>query len=65
MRNDKDTLTKQTPAQSNPYTTSPTDFEVEGDGVPFHGQHGDSEAEYKKLLKQADAKGKSPFDKKA
>jgi hypothetical protein len=64
MSNDKDTLTKQTPAQRNPYTANPADFEVEGDGVPFHGQRGESEGEYQKLLKVNDH-GKSPFGKKA
>jgi hypothetical protein len=65
MRKDNDTLTKQTPSQSNCYTASPEDFEPMGDGVPFHGQRGDSEGEYQKLLKLADVHGKSPFGKKA
>jgi hypothetical protein len=64
MTNKKNTRIDQTATQSNPYAARPEDFEVEGDGVPFHGQRGESESEYKKLLKTNDH-GKSPFGKKA
>jgi hypothetical protein len=53
-------------AQSNPRLAEPTDFEIlqnGGDGgktLPFHGQCGDSRAEYQKLIRPNRDKGKSP-----
>jgi hypothetical protein len=64
MSNYKDKRIEQTPAQRNPYEARPQDFQVGGIDVAGHGQHGQNEGEYKKLLQQADH-GKSPFGKKA
>jgi hypothetical protein len=52
-------------AQSNPRLADPNDFEIlqnGGDGgktLPFHGQCGDSRAEYRKLIRPNRDKGKS------
>jgi hypothetical protein len=51
-------------AQSNPRLAEPSDFIVEDGGAdratPFHGQHGDTAAEYKKLTRADRDKGKRP-----
>jgi hypothetical protein len=58
-----DKLIELTEAQQNPGLARAEDFEVIDGGAPmaepFHGQHGDSRAEYKRLLAQRDQDGKS------
>ena len=46
-----------TPEQQNPGLAKPTDFDIHEVGddpltQPFHGQHGDTLAEYKRLLEE-------------
>jgi hypothetical protein len=68
MKNEKNELIRQTPEQSNPALALPEDMEVlspqEADAMPqpFHGQCGDTDAEYEALrkpMRDAGARGKS------
>jgi hypothetical protein len=68
MKNEKNELIRLTPEQSNPGLLLPEDLEVmspqEADALsqPFHGQCGDTDAEYealKKPMRDAGARGKS------
>jgi hypothetical protein len=43
-----------TPEQTNPYLARPDQFEVI-EALPFHGQCGENQREYQKLLKQGEA----------
>ena len=52
---DRDTVVRQSAAQSNCNLTDPRDFVVVEEGVPFHGQRGDTEARYRGLVKQGEA----------
>jgi hypothetical protein len=52
---EKDTVVSQTKAQANCYLADPRDFIVVEEGVPFHGQCGDSEAQYRGLVKHGEA----------
>ena len=62
MLKEKDTLVKLTPEQSNPYLARPEEFEVI-EALPFHGQCGENQREYQKLLKQGEvAANASNFD---
>jgi hypothetical protein len=53
MLKEKDTLVKLTPEQSNPYLARPEEFEVI-EALPFHGQCGEDQREYQKLLKRGE-----------
>jgi hypothetical protein len=57
MKNEKDEVISQTPAQANCYLARPEDFKVEQERE-FGGQRGDSDRELKTLLAAADSKGK-------
>jgi hypothetical protein len=55
---------QQSENQINPYLARPEDFVVLQPGeaeVPSHNQQGRTAAERRKLLKQVDEHGKSPF----
>jgi hypothetical protein len=54
-KDEKNAVVRQTPAQANCYLADPHEFVVVEEGVPFHGQCGDSEGQYRGLLKQAEA----------
>jgi hypothetical protein len=54
MKDQKNTVVNQTKAQANCYLADPRDFVVVEEGIPFHGQCGDSEAQYRGLLKQGE-----------
>jgi hypothetical protein len=63
MKDEKNAVTHQTKEQANCYLADPRDFEVIKAGVPFHGQHGDTEGQYRGLLKQSEAANASNFTK--
>jgi hypothetical protein len=52
---EKDTVVSQTKAQANCYLADPRDFVVVEEGVPFHGQRGVTEGQYRGLVKQGEA----------
>jgi hypothetical protein len=58
---EKDTVVSQSKTQSNCYLANPRDFIVVAASVPFHGQHGDTEGQYRGLLKQSEAANASNF----
>jgi len=64
MKNEKNELIRQTPEQSNPGLLLPEDMQVlspqEADAMPlpFHGQCGDTNAEYEALKKPSRDAGK-------
>jgi hypothetical protein len=51
MKDEKNSVVDQTEEQANCYLADPRDFVIEEEGVPFHGQCGDNQREYQKLLK--------------
>jgi 16S rRNA G966 N2-methylase RsmD len=55
MRKEKNTLVELTPEQTNPYLARPDQFEVVEADPPFHGQCGENQREYQKLLKHGEA----------
>jgi hypothetical protein len=61
--NEKNNVVSQTKAQANCNLTDPRDFVVVEESVPFHGQHGDTQAQYRGLLKQSEAANASNFTK--
>jgi len=58
MDNEKDQLFEQTQQQRNPYLARPEDFvvskpsEIHDRDLPFDGHRGDSDREYRELLRQ-------------
>jgi hypothetical protein len=62
MKNQKNELATLSPNQSNPYAADPRQFVVmEADesaapkmATPFHGQCGNTDAEYEKLLREGE-----------
>jgi hypothetical protein len=55
MKDEKNAVVNQTKEQANCNLTDPRDFIVVAGGVPFHGQHGDTEGQYRGLVKQGEA----------
>jgi len=54
MLKERNTVAELTPEQSNPYLARPDQFEVI-EALPFHGQCGENQREYQKLLKRGEA----------
>jgi hypothetical protein len=53
MLKEKNTLVELTPEQTNPYLARSEQFEVI-EALPFHGQCGENQREYRKLLKHGE-----------
>jgi hypothetical protein len=54
MKTERNTLTPMSKNQLSPGLCDPRDFEVIEAGVPFNGNCGNTEAEYKKLLRDGE-----------
>jgi|HubBroStandDraft_6_1064221.scaffolds.fasta_scaffold419373_2 hypothetical protein len=54
MLKEENTLVELTPEQTNPYLARPDQFEVIEADLPFHGQCGQNQREYQKLLKRGE-----------
>ena len=55
---EQNALIEPTPEQMNPGLAKATDFKI-GSAVLGHGQHGETRAEYNKLLEEADSDQKT------
>ncbi len=63
---EKNKLCEMTAEQQNPYLCNSHDWEVMKDGVPFNGQCGDNQQQYRKLLRQGEtAANASDFNEDA
>jgi len=54
MKNEKNTLVSMSENQMSPGLCDPRDFVVVEEGVPFHGQCGDNQGQYRKLVRQGE-----------
>jgi hypothetical protein len=54
MKDEKNSVIYQTKEQANCYLADPRDFVVVEEGVPFHGQCGDSDSQYRRLLSKGE-----------
>jgi hypothetical protein len=63
MKDEENAVVNQTKEQANCYLADPRDFVVVKGGVPFHGQRGDTEGQYRGLLKQSESANASNFTK--
>jgi hypothetical protein len=60
MLKEKNTLVELTPQQTNPYLARPEQFEVI-EALPFHGQCGENQREYQKMLKQGEVAANASY----